>query len=89
MVQACAKHVQKEGTNLRDILPEENIGQKKKWTVVYCTQLVSTRKIEVTTEKIIYSYLQPSMEAATYKNRSKKFETVEVRFATEKEAVKH
>lgn len=52
-------------------------------------------KIYVTTEKKnarekgIESCLKPIMEAATYYNRCKKFGTVEVRFATEEESVKH
>lgn len=49
----------------------------------------TTCKIEIAMEKDVEGCLQLITEVATFYNRGKKFGTVEVKFATEKEVIKH
>lgn len=85
IIGVCAKFVKKEGVTFQ-VGPPEKVVQEKKIMVVYCTQVVPTKKIEFVTEDI-EACLGPTMGEATNMNLEHKYGTVDVRFTTQEKAV--
>uniref|UniRef100_A0A0L8I778 ISXO2-like transposase domain-containing protein n=1 Tax=Octopus bimaculoides TaxID=37653 RepID=A0A0L8I778_OCTBM len=69
--------------------PLELTNGVKKRTVIYKTLKVSTKKIEMASIEDIEKCLKEVKKATTFITRGRRYVTVEVRFASEDEAIKH
>lgn len=57
--------------------------------MVYCTQVIATNQIEITSEDNIEEFLGTVMNSATFVVRGSKYGTMEVKFATIEEVALH
>lgn len=82
MLQECTNLVRKMGTTLK-VDPSEKAVEVNKYTVVYCTYAVSTRKLELVTVEVTEAYMGSIL------GKDKRKKTEEVRCATREEVVSH
>ncbi|XP_052829386.1 uncharacterized protein LOC128249544 [Octopus bimaculoides] len=88
-MKECEKLLAKVGDTLKLTPPVELISGVRKITVVFKTMKIATRKIELATVEEIEECLKSIRKQTTFVTRGRTYATVEVRFATEVEAIKN
>lgn len=77
-LKESARYVKKEETAFKVVPLEVTVEGKSRRTVVYCTQMVVTCKIEIISGEEIERFLGFIFHEAIFVNRRKKFTAVEV-----------